>query len=240
MRKLFLSIQLLWISHLTIFIIMFQQLMSYQTRSRGKFLHMSCRTECFANLYFPYTIKEWNDLSVEIWKSVQHEVFKNQLLKFLRPNLNSLFNVPDSLGIKLLTRLRLSLSHLWKHKSNQDFQGTINPLCSCSLEAESTSHFFLHYPNSRDLCKCLMREIIKIDSCTLGLDENSIRKLLLHEDGRYDNRTNISIISASITFICSSRRFDGQLMWFKYQNICLRCLGFIISTNQISKSCLVV
>ena len=93
---------------------MFQQLMSYQTRSRGKFLHMSCRTECFANLYFPYTIKEWNDLSVEIWKSVPHEVFKNQLLKFLRPNLNSLFNVSDSLGIKLLTRLRLSLSHLWK------------------------------------------------------------------------------------------------------------------------------
>ena len=31
---------------------------SYQTRSGDKFLHMWCRTEYFANSFFPYTIKE--------------------------------------------------------------------------------------------------------------------------------------------------------------------------------------
>ena len=84
---------------------------SYQTRSGDKFLHMQCRAEYFANSFFPYTIKEWNNLSPEIRKSVSYEVFKNSLLKFIRPSPKSLFNVSDSLGIKLLTRLRLGLSH---------------------------------------------------------------------------------------------------------------------------------
>ena len=43
---------------------------SYQTRSGDKFLHMFCRTEYFANSFFPCTIKEWNNLSPEIHKSV--------------------------------------------------------------------------------------------------------------------------------------------------------------------------
>ena len=119
---------------------------SYQTRSGGKFLHMFCRTEHFANSFFPYTIKEWNDLSPKSRKSVSYEAFKNSLLKFIRPSPNCLFNVSDSLGIKL-TRLRLGLSHLREHKFNHNFQNTINPLCPCSLESESTTHFFLCFVN---------------------------------------------------------------------------------------------
>ena len=88
---------------------------SYQTRSSDKFLHMCCRTKYFANSFFRYTIKEWNNLSLEIRKSVSYEVFKNSLLKFIRPSPNSLFNVSDSPGIKILTRLRLGLSHLREH-----------------------------------------------------------------------------------------------------------------------------
>ena len=161
---------------------------------------------------FPYITKEWNNLSPGIRKSVSNEVFKNESLKFIRPSPNSLFNVSDSLGIKLLTRLHLGLSHLREHKFNHNFQGTINPLCPCSLESESTTHFFLRCQNFTDLRKCLMNELIKIDSCILTLDEKSLTKLLLYGDDRYDCKTNKSIILASINFIHSSRRFDGQLM----------------------------
>ena len=180
--------------------------------------NMYCRTEYFANSFFPYTIKEWNNLSPEIRKSVSYEVFKNSLLKFIRPSPNSLFNVSDSLGIKLLTRLRLGLSHLREYKFNHNFQDTIAamfhlPLCSCSLGSESTTNFFLRCQNFTDLRKCLMHELIKIDSCILTLDEKSFTKLLLYGDGRYDSKTNKSIILASINFIYSSKRFDGQLMW---------------------------
>ena len=82
---------------------------------------MCCRTEYFANSFFPYTINEWNNLSPEICKSVSYEVFKNSLLKFVRPSPNSLFTVSDSLGIKFLTRLRLGLSHFREHKFNHNF-----------------------------------------------------------------------------------------------------------------------
>ena len=108
---------------------------SYQTRSADRLLHMCCRTEYFANSFFPYTIKEWNNLSPVIRKSVSYKVFKISLMKFIRLSPNSLFNVSDSLGIKLLTRLRLGLSHLRELKFNQNFQDTINSLCSCSLES---------------------------------------------------------------------------------------------------------
>ena len=62
--------------------------------------------------------------------------------------------------------------------------------------------------------KCLMNELIKIDSCILTLDrldEKSFTKFLLYGDGRYDSKTNKSMILASIKFIYSSKRFDGQL-----------------------------
>ena len=134
------------------------------------------------------------------------------MLKFIRTSPNSLFNASDSLGIKLLTRLRLGLNHLRKHKFKHNFQGTINPLCPCSLESESTTHFFLRCQNFTDLRECLMNELIKIDSCILTLDEKPLMKLLLYGDDRYDCKTNKSIILASINLIHSSRRFDGQLM----------------------------
>ena len=212
----------------------------YQTRSGDKFLYMYCRTEYLANFFFPYTLKERNNLSPEICKSVSYEVFKNSLLKFVRPSPNSLFNVSDSLGIRLLTRLRLGLSHIREHKFNHNFQDTINPLRSCSLEWASTTHFFLHCQNFTDLRKCLMNQRIKIDSCNPTLDEKFFTKLLLYGDGRYDSKTNESITLASINFINSSKRFDGQLMWLRKHYICLRCLDFSVclikSMNQIMRS----
>lgn len=77
----------------------------YQARNSSKFLHMSCRTVNFANSYFPRTIKEWNNSNLKILKSVSFQIFKNSLLKFMRPAPNSLFNVSQSLGIKLLTNI---------------------------------------------------------------------------------------------------------------------------------------
>ena len=43
---------------------------------------------------------------------------------------------------------------------------------------------------------------------------HSINSLLIYVygDGRYDSKTNKSIILASINFVYSSKGFDGQLM----------------------------
>ena len=114
----------MWISHQTIFIIMFQQFMNpIKLQAVTNFYW----TEYFANSFFLYTIKEWNNISLEIRKSVSYKVLKNSLLKFIRPTPNSLFNVSDSFEIKL--RLHLGgLSNLREHKFNQNFQDPENPL----------------------------------------------------------------------------------------------------------------
>ena len=57
-----------------------------------------------------------------------------------------------------------------------------------------------------------MNELIKINSCILTLDEKSLTKLVLYGDGRCDSKKTKSLILASINFIYSSKRFDGQLM----------------------------
>ena len=108
----------------------------------------------FFNSFFPYTVKEWNKLSLEIRNSVSYSIFKKSLLKFIRTIPNSVFGVGNIYGIKLLTRLRVGLSYLREHKCRHNFQDTNKPLCSCSLEIESTSHFFsalpkFHHPKNQ-------------------------------------------------------------------------------------------
>ena len=49
-------------------------------------------------------------------------------------------------GIRLVTQLCLELSDIHKHKFNHTFQNCISPFCSCVMDVESTSHFFLHCP----------------------------------------------------------------------------------------------
>ena len=49
----------------------------------------------------------------------------------------------DPTGIKLLTRLPVNLR---EHKFRHNFLETLNPLCNCSLEIESTSHYILRCP----------------------------------------------------------------------------------------------
>ena len=50
----------------------------------------------------------------------------------------------DSLGVKLLTRLRFEFSHLNEHKCRHGFKDTLNLLCTCGAEVETTEYFLLH------------------------------------------------------------------------------------------------
>ena len=48
--------------------------------------------------------------------------------------------------MKYPTRLRLSLRHLREHKFKHAFQDTLDPFCSCGLDVETNTHFFLYCP----------------------------------------------------------------------------------------------
>ena len=76
--------------------------------------------------------------------------FKKSILKFIRRSSNSIVNCHSPKGIKLITRLRLGLSHFREHKFRHNFQDTLNPICSCGDDIESTIHYLLHCPNYLD------------------------------------------------------------------------------------------
>ena len=72
------------------------------------------------------------------------------------------FKYHNPLGIRLLTRLRLGLSHLNQHRFIHNFDNFINLLCTCVFEIESITHFFLHFYNY--ICKTLLDNLNLINT----------------------------------------------------------------------------
>ena len=112
-------------------------------RHPNTFNSFSCRTEYFKNSFFPCVIGEWNKLNSEIRRSGSYNIFRKSVLNNIRPRASKVYNINDTIGNKWITRLLLGFSHLLEHKFKHNFQDTLNPLCSCSTEVESTSHYFL-------------------------------------------------------------------------------------------------
>ena len=163
--------------------------------------------------FFRYSIIEWNKLDINLRNAKSFLKFRNSLLKIGRPMQNSIYNIHDPVGIKYLTRLRLGLSHLNEHKFRHNFQDCLNPLCSCSLEVETTNHYFLHYHYYNDIRKILLDTVIEITNiCLSDFSDETLVNLLLYGNSIYSLEENKEVIKASINFILSSQRFAGALM----------------------------
>ena len=90
-------------------------------------------------------------------------VFQNQYPQIYQTHPRSVFNCYNHKGIRLITRFCAGLRHLREHKFNHNFQNGINPLCSCGMDVESTSHFFLHCPLFDDKRITLLSTLSKTD-----------------------------------------------------------------------------
>ena len=129
---------------------------SYDQARGNLFRNIKSNTEYFKNSFLPYCVNEWNKLGPESRNSTSNLKFKKGLLAFIRPESCSIYNIHDPLGLKLLTRLRVNFSHLREHKFRHNFLDIPNPLCSCSLEIESTNHYLLRCPFYAPLRKALL------------------------------------------------------------------------------------
>ena len=117
------------------------------TRNSDNITPFKVRHNLFKNSFFPSVIIEWKKLDLEIRNSDFLEIFKKTLLNFIRRNSNNVRNINNPLELKLLTRLRIGFSHIKEHKFKHNFQDSVDPLCSCGNDIESTVHFFLYCPN---------------------------------------------------------------------------------------------
>ena len=97
----------------------------------------------FKNSLIPFTIIGWRgttwNLLLENLKVFA--VLKTNILNFIQLTLNCIYFCHGYKELKLMTRLRLDLSHLQQHKSKYNSWDTINPLCSCSHDIESIDPF---------------------------------------------------------------------------------------------------
>ena len=181
------------------------------TRNQHLIPQIICRTISFSNSFFPYSINEWNKLDQQTKLLDSYSKFRSNLLKSIRPLPNSIFNACDPLGIQLLTRLRVGLSHLREHKFRHGFNDVIDPFCPCLMEIESVSHFFLRCQNYINQRNDLMNELSILDPSFVQLDSISLTNLLLYGNKTLTIDINSNILNLSINFIKNTKRFDGPL-----------------------------
>ena len=118
----------------------------YTLRNSDKIPYSKTKHNFFKNSFFPSVIIEWNKLDPSLRRCDSCNVFKSNILKFIRPSSNSFFHCHNSIGIKYITRICLGLSHWREHKFKHSFQDTLNHICNCGTDVESAIHFFLHCP----------------------------------------------------------------------------------------------
>ena len=119
-----------------------QDTASYNLRNSNHFQNYRANTNFFLNLFFPATIRAWNDLPAEVKDVPSVAAFKSRLNKDLKKP-PSYYNTGTRIGQILQARLRLGCSSL-----NADlYRKNIvpSPTCACG-GFESAYHFFFACP----------------------------------------------------------------------------------------------
>ena len=91
------------------------------------------------------------------------------------------------------------------------FQDSLNPLCKCGAEIESTTHFLLHCPIHNNDRSCILSTIRNTDPKLLEITDFSLTQTLLHGNPSFDIITNSLILNVTIGFILSTKRFEEAL-----------------------------
>ena len=86
---------------------------AYAARNVDNIPCFKIRHNFFKNSLFLSTIIEWNNLDPTLRNSKSFVVFKNSILKFIRPSPSNVFNCNNYKGIRLITRLRVGMSHIF-------------------------------------------------------------------------------------------------------------------------------
>ena len=152
------------------------------TRNTNKVPLFKVKHNFFRNSFFPSALIEWNKLDLNIRNSESLNIFKKTLLNFIRPSGSTVFNCHDAKGVKLLTRLRIGLSHLRDDKFEHSFEDSLNPIYSCGNDIDTSAHFLLHYPNFSSKRSTFLNIIGSIDRNILRRSDSQVTETLFYGD----------------------------------------------------------
>ena len=165
------------------------------------------RTERYDNSFFPYCIKNWNNLEDSVKSLPSLTCFKKHLNNFIRPKGNSFFGIRDKVGIKLITKIRVDFSDLRDHRYNHNFN-CVSPTCSCGAEDETSVHYFLCCPRYTVQRTILLSKISEIMASDVSAIPNEhLTYIILYGSNVFNSISNRLIIEESILYINSTGRF---------------------------------
>ena len=186
----------------------------YQTRSPATNIvkQTASRTVNLNKKIFPRGSQEWNNLSDDI-KSLPSPIsFKKALLSFVKTSENSVFAIHDNNGIKLLSRFKLNFSQLNEHKFRYNFLDTINPICSCGAEPETTAHFLLRCQNHVITRSKLLKNVYNPDQTLRNYDDDHLIHIFLYGSEKFNFNLNKAIIKLTICYLKDAEHFDESLV----------------------------
>ena len=149
--------------------------------------------------------------------------FKKRILAFIGPFANNTFQYHNPKGLKLIARLRLGLSHLRFHQFKHIFQDTLNPICNCGT-VEATVHYLLNCLNFSNERLIFFNKLQSIDANILSKDDSTFKSASLWQ---FNDEKNTSILTASIEYIISTKRFDAPLFQNWHIYLSMSSLSFV-------------
>ena len=182
----------------------------YSTRNIHNIPPVNTKHNSFKNSFFRSTIIEWNNLGPHLRKSEKFSVFKSNILRFIPPSPNSFYSFHNPRIICHIKRLRLGLSHLREHRFKHGFQDPLNPLCSCGNHVESKQNFLLSCPQFVNERRTLVSTLGNFNGSLLENTCKVLTQTLVFENASLSPSANSKILSATIDFILSTKRFDEQ------------------------------
>ena len=160
---------------------------------------------------FTFTTFEWSKIDKNIRKSESLNIFKKRILKFILPSQNRAYNCHNPKGIKLLTGLTVGLSHLREHKFKHSFLNTLNPICNCGEDVETSSHYLFHCLDYFQETMTLLNTFSRIVPNISNFNNDQLTEILLYVKEDLDNINNTSIVDATSNYLIETKRFHAQL-----------------------------
>ena len=104
--------------------------------------------------------------------------------------------------------MRVGLSHLREHKFKHIFQDTLNPICNCGEDIETTSHYLLHCPDYLYERKTLLKTVSCIVPNIFNFNNDQLTEIHLHGKEDLNNINNTSIFNGTINYLIETKRFN--------------------------------
>ena len=87
----------------------------------------------------------------------------------------------------------------------------MNPFCSCGLDVETNSNFFLYCPLFTNQRYTLLSTVNDIDSSLTNANDVILTHVLLFGKGSLDISGNSLILNATMNYIISTNIFEESL-----------------------------